>query len=134
MKKYTLDTNIISYLLKGNKNLSAILKKKIKEGNIVIINLITYYEICRGLLAINNLDKLEKFKDICNSFETGSITINTIYRAAIIYADLKRHGKLIDDADIFIASICMEDNLILVTNNEKHFQRIKGLKLENWVV
>jgi len=43
MKKYTLDTNIISYLLKGNKDLSTIFKKKIEEGNIFIINLITYY-------------------------------------------------------------------------------------------
>ena len=130
---YTLDTNIMSYLLKGNKDLLSKLKKKIEEEHTFIMNLITYYEVCRGLLAINNIDKLEKFKEICNLFETGEITINTVYRAAIIYSELKREGKLIDDADIFIASICMEDNLILVTNNEKHFQRIKGLKIENWV-
>ncbi|MFA4955628.1 MAG: hypothetical protein WC556_01480 [Candidatus Methanoperedens sp.] len=41
-------------------------------------------------------------------------------------------GDIIDDADIFIAACALTENAILVTNNEKHFERIEGLKLENW--
>jgi tRNA(fMet)-specific endonuclease VapC len=128
---YTLDTNIISYLLKGNKSLSDKLNEKIKQGNSIIINLITYYEICRGLIAINNKDKLDKFIKICNIFGIAPITETTFYRAAEIYASLKQEGNLIDDADILIAAICLEQDFILITNNEKHFQRVKKIRIEN---
>jgi len=50
-----------------------------------------------------------------------------------IYAALKKQGKLINDADILIASIVMANNAVLVTNNEEHFSRVKGLKIENWL-
>jgi predicted nucleic acid-binding protein len=48
-------------------------------------------------------------------------------------ADLEGAGTIIDDADLYIASCAKVHGLILVTNNMKHFKRIKGLKLENWV-
>ena len=50
-----------------------------------------------------------------------------------IYATLKKKGELINDADILIASIVKAHNAILVTNNEKHFLRVEGLKIENWL-
>jgi len=49
-----------------------------------------------------------------------------------IYASLKKSGNLINDADILIASI-MGHGAILITNNENHFKRIAGLKIENWL-
>jgi tRNA(fMet)-specific endonuclease VapC len=39
---------------------------------------------------------------------------------------------LIDNQDILIAGIALENNLVLVTNNEKHFARIPNLIIENW--
>lgn len=39
---------------------------------------------------------------------------------------------LIEDADIFIGAISIWYDSILITNNEKHFKRIEGLKIENW--
>ena len=50
-----------------------------------------------------------------------------------IYATLKKSGKLINDADILIASIVKAHNAVLVTNNEEHFSRIEGLRIENWL-
>lgn len=37
-----------------------------------------------------------------------------------------------DDIDLLIAGIAIENDMILVTNNERHFGRIPGLKIENW--
>ena len=48
-------------------------------------------------------------------------------------AFLEKEGKIIDDADLFIAACSIVNELTLVTNNEKHFRRIKGLKIENWL-
>lgn len=38
----------------------------------------------------------------------------------------------VDDADLFIACCALKTNRVLVTNNERHFSRIKELKIENW--
>lgn len=48
-------------------------------------------------------------------------------------ADLEEQGKSLDDLDLQIASIVVENDLHLVTNNIKHFEWVKELKLENWI-
>ena len=50
-----------------------------------------------------------------------------------IKADLKKEGKIINDSDLFIASIAISNKMRLVTNNDKHFKRIEDLKIENWI-
>jgi predicted nucleic acid-binding protein len=58
--------------------------------------------------------------------------IKTLDIAANIYASKKRHGNLIEDADILIAASCIAHGYILVTNNERHFAGINGLSVANW--
>jgi tRNA(fMet)-specific endonuclease VapC len=45
---------------------------------------------------------------------------------------LKTNGNSLADMDLMIASIALHHEMVLVTNNIKHFNRIKKLKLENW--
>lgn len=47
---------------------------------------------------------------------------------------LRKLGKTVEDMDLLIASICLKNNLILVTNNQKHFVNILNLQIENWTV
>lgn len=67
----------------------------------------------------------------------SNLILNPSYEAARmggeIYATLRREGKLINDADILIASIVKAHDAVLVTNNEEHFSRIEGLKIDNWL-
>jgi tRNA(fMet)-specific endonuclease VapC len=49
-----------------------------------------------------------------------------------IYADLRRNGKTVGNADIIIAAIVINNDEILTTNNIKHYEDIKFLKLDNW--
>ena len=46
---------------------------------------------------------------------------------------LKEQGNMIDDFDIVIAGQAISEGLIVVTDNIKHFNRIEGLKVENWI-
>ncbi len=46
---------------------------------------------------------------------------------------MKKEGNLIEDADILMAATALVQNLVLVTNNVSHFERIKGLELEDWL-
>ncbi len=52
---------------------------------------------------------------------------------AILRADLERKGLPIGNMDMLIAAHALRLDAILVTNNQRHFSRIAGLKLENWV-
>ncbi len=47
--------------------------------------------------------------------------------------ELGKQGLRIGDMDMFIAATALEENLILVTGNVKHFERVPGLKIENWM-
>jgi predicted nucleic acid-binding protein len=55
-----------------------------------------------------------------------------VERAAQLYADLRRQGKLIPDNDLLIAATALHHGLVLVTNNLHHFQRIPNLPISNW--
>ncbi len=48
-------------------------------------------------------------------------------------ARLRKAGTMISDLDLFIGCTAVENDLIMVTENESVFERIFGIKLENWV-
>ncbi len=52
--------------------------------------------------------------------------------SADIYADLRRKGTPLEDADILVAGTALAHDAVLVTRNLKHFERIEGLRLESW--
>ena len=46
---------------------------------------------------------------------------------------LRKKGELIDDLDLFIGATAIVNNMILVTDNEKHLNRLTNIKIENWI-
>lgn len=129
---YCLDTNIISYLMKGNKSVLQKLDALAEDDNEILIPSIAYYEIKRGLIANGATTKLTRFLNFVKEFGITELAVSTIDIAAQIYADLKKDGNLIEDDDIFIGATALENDAVLVTNNERHFGRIKDLKIEVW--
>jgi tRNA(fMet)-specific endonuclease VapC len=54
-------------------------------------------------------------------------------RFGVLKAELEARGEPLDDLDLQIASIAIETNSALLTNNTKHFKRVSGLQLINWL-
>ena len=129
---YYLDVNIVSYLLKGNKEIFSKLSDLASNDHIISIPNIVYYEIKRGLLANGASTKLNRFINFAKVLGIVELKTSTLDIAAQIYADLKNDGNIIEDDDIFIGAIALENDVILVTNNERHLGRIKDLKYEVW--
>ena len=78
--------------------------------------------------------KQKKFNMICNLLEILLLdNIDIFEKASEIYALLKNRGKLIPDADILIGASILTNNYTCVSDNTKHFKRINGLNLENWL-
>ena len=68
---------------------------------------------------------------------TKELTILPIFNSLNIYANekarLRKSGKMLDDFDLLIGATAIANNLILVTENEKHMERISKIRIENWI-
>jgi predicted nucleic acid-binding protein len=129
---YALDTNIISYILRGDDIVKKRWRKEESNGNRSVIPLIVYYEARRGLLANGATTKLRAFENLCFKLGVYDLTKADTDTAAGIYAALRRSGRTVEDADLLIAAQTVSRGYTLVTNNVKHFEGIEELQLENW--
>ena len=130
---YALDTNIISYMLRGDKEINRRWRREESIGNTSVIPLIVYYEVKRGLQIVEAKTKLEAFLHLCGDLTVEDLTTTDIDTAIRIYAERRKQGNLIEDADLLIAAQCITNDYTLVTNNTRHFECIDGLKYINWV-
>ena len=129
---YTLDTNAVSQLLNGNRNVLGHLQNALADGDEVVLNAICYYEIRRGLVLPRFQKKLAAFDRFIDAYGVLSLDELALDEAVTIYQDLRSKGTLIEDADLLIGAIAIANGATLITNNTKHFQRIQGILLEDW--
>ncbi len=132
MSKILLDTDILSYYLKGNEKVINAASEYLLQYKFLTISSLTSYEIMSGLEAKGAKQQLKLFKKFLNENEILNLSQDSIAISAQIYGELKKGGNIIDDMDLLIAGIAISNKLTLATNNEKHFIRIKDLKIANW--
>jgi tRNA(fMet)-specific endonuclease VapC len=132
MNRALIDTDILTYFLKGDSDVVQNLNIYLDYYDVLEINLITYYEILSGLLAKNALKQLTVFEDFISENIILPVTEKSIKISAEIYATLRKAGNSLDDVDLLIAGVAIENDMTLITNNVKHFSRIPGLRIENW--
>lgn len=132
MNRVLIDTDILSYYFKGDKKVVENFEIYLQHYDLIEISIITYYEILGGLLAKNALKQLRVFDDFVIDNLVIPLTDNSTKISAELYSTLKQTGKIVDDIDLLIAGIAIDNDLILITNNEKHFSRIPGLMIDNW--
>ncbi len=133
MKNYLLDTSICVFFLRGKLKLDEIIQKKGIEN--CFISEITVAELRFGAENSDNPNKSNKAVD---AFVNG-ISVLPIYGAINQYAKekvrLRKIGKpMNDEFDLLIGCTAVENKLILVTDNIKDFENIKGIKIENWFI
>jgi len=133
MIKYALDTNIVTYYLKGNEIIINRVTEETDNRNIIVIPPMVFYEIKRWLLTINSNKKLTLFETMCSLSGIGSIDREILEVASVIFSDCQKKGITVGDNDVLIAAYCIQYDLTLVTNNERHFKDIANLKMTNWL-
>jgi tRNA(fMet)-specific endonuclease VapC len=131
--KYLPDTNIISAIIDDNKDVIDLFEALYDDGHVFIISAINYYEITRGLTLPKFQKKRERFQAFLSKTEIVMLNVEILDLASSIYQQLKPLGRLIEDADTLIAATALHEKAILVTDNTKHFARVPGLQLENWI-
>ena len=126
---YLLDTNILSLFIKQNPKI--IQKIQLEEEKIALC-VVVQAECLFGAKKVKRLDLVDLYKDIFESFPNYSFDPKSCEIFTDLKAQLSDLGKIVEDFDLIIASICLANGLILVTNNLKHFKNIKVLKTEDW--
>jgi toxin of toxin-antitoxin system len=133
--KYLLDTNICIYIINENP-ISVLENLNSHKNDEIYISAPTISELYYGVLNSKrkeeNLMKLDKF---LNAFKDSILEFDL--KAAKQYASIRlfinQNGKRnIGDKDMDIAAVCLANDAILVTNNEKDFNFLPNLKIENW--
>ena len=133
MTRYMLDTDMCSYIIKERP--ASVLEhfKKLDMDNICI-SIVTYAELIDGVER-SSYKRINHavIKDFTRHLDVIKWEINAAEQYAVIRTKLEAKGTPIGAMDMMIAAHAKSLNTILVTNYQKHFTKVTGLKIENWV-
>jgi tRNA(fMet)-specific endonuclease VapC len=128
-----LDSDTLSEIMKGkDPQVLHNAREYLQEHRFLRFSLITRYEILRGLYAKDAERQIAAFLGRCQASIVYPLTEEIIDRAASLYGSLRKRGQMISEGDLLIAATALLQDLVLVTGNEDHFQRIEGLRFVNW--
>jgi len=131
--RFMLDTNICIYI--ARKQPPALLAKfeKLRPGE-AVLSVITYGELRFGAEKSQQRDAvLRNLEELISLLSVRPMPISTAGHYGLIRAHLEVKGKPIGGNDLWIAAHAIAEELVLVTNNTREFQRVPGLKMQNWV-
>ena len=128
---YFLDTNTLIYYFKGIGNVANRLLST--PPNEIAISTIVYYElevgIAKSMSPRKRKAQLQEFISLVNLIPFDHAAAKS---AALMRANLEKRGLPIGPHDILIAATAKANNGTLVTHNVKEFERVAGLKIEDW--
>ena len=132
MALYMLDTNAVSAVMRGNPLMDERLLQL--DPADWCISAVTHSEICYGLALRPEATTLVRAADAFLAVAT-TLAWDAVAAAAHgrLRAQLRQAGTPIGDFDEMIAAHALSVGAVLVTDNERHFRRISGLPVENWI-
>jgi tRNA(fMet)-specific endonuclease VapC len=129
--KYLLDTDTCVYALKQNRAVLGELLMRSRDE--VAVSVISEAELRTGAAKSSSPAKTVH---LVENFLAPLLIVEFTAEDAVIYAQvrarLERAGTPIGPLDTIIAAQAVSRNLTLVSNNEREFRRVKGLRVENW--
>ena len=131
MKNFLLDSDICVALIRNHQNV----KKKLSviSSERCFISEITVAELRFGAESSGRREREHGIVDlICEKYTVLPIS-DAIRTFAIEKARLCSIGRKIPDFDMLIGATALYHELVLVTNNTKHFERMENIQLENWM-
>ena len=126
-----IDTDILSFYFKSDSKVIDQFGNDLKEFDQINISIITYHEILASSKFKKAQKKIQEFEEFVANNNIIYLSEESAKRSGDIYVDLRKKGITIGTSDLPIAGIALDNSLTLITNNEKHFEPIKGLKTEN---
>lgn len=132
MKPALIDTDILSMFFRGNVNVVSQFQAYLAEYRQINLSIVTYYEVLSGLKHRDAQKQLTLFVDFAAQNIILPLTVQSVTLSADNYAKLRKDGTPVDDIDLLIAGVSLANNLVLVTHNQRHFNPIEFLELQDW--
>ncbi|MGK9234265.1 type II toxin-antitoxin system VapC family toxin [Inquilinus limosus] len=131
--RYLLDTNICIYIRRRRPQEVLTRFEKLKPGE-AALSVITYGELLYGVEKSPSRAKaMRVLRELVAYLPVLPLPADVGEAYGAIRADLEVRGEVIGNNDLWIAAHAKAAKLTLVTNNEREFRRIGGLKIQNWV-
>ncbi len=136
MIRYLLDTNVLLHVVNRSQGYEKIESKLLEaKANSLAVSVITVWEIFRMAEKAKAPTKASKAAlQFLDKFRVIPMSKTSAARGGQIHGALANIGQTIGERDSMIAGIALESNYTLVTDNVREFERVIGLKLENWRV
>jgi tRNA(fMet)-specific endonuclease VapC len=132
MLKYMLDTNIAIYVIKRRP--LEVLASFNRYADRMCISAITEAELLHGAEKSQQREhNLRQIADFVSRLDVLPYSSKAAAHYGDIRANLERKGTPIGVNDLHIAAHARSEGLVIVSNNLKEFERVEGLRLENWV-
>jgi predicted nucleic acid-binding protein len=126
--KYLIDTDWIIDHLNGVETITIKLERFASSG--ICTSIISVAELYEGVYGSKDYDTS---LGILETFLEGITVLSIDHEVCKIFGrernKLRKQGNMIGDFDLLIASMCLRHNLILLTNNKRHFEKIDTLKI-----
>ena len=137
MDQSLLDTDILSEIIRGrNYNIMKNAGNYRLQWQQFTTSVITVYEVVRGFHRIQQEQRIQELFTWLNSNTVVKLDQEAAEIAGRIHSDLERTGQTIGRADPMIAAIAITQQLVLVTGNTAHYQRVQSLGypliIANW--
>ena len=133
MLRYMLDTDICIYVIKDRP--SELRERFNRQSQHLCMSAVTHAELVYGA---EKSAHVERNLDVVENFAARMPVLPFDEKAATHYgeirASLERKGEPIGPHDLMIAGHARSESLTLVTNNTREFERVDGLRIENWSV
>ena len=132
--RYLLDTNICIYIRQNRPEEVLRRFRKLRPGE-AVLSVITYGELLYGAAKSRERSQaLARLRELVGVLPAAALPETAADAYGTIRADLESKGQMIGNNDLWIAAHALAAGLILVTNNEKEFRRVRGLKVQTWTV
>lgn len=130
--RFLLDTNIFIYIRQRRPEKVSQRFRKLHPGE-AAISIITYGELLYGAArSVRRADALARLSALIDLLPILPLEERAAHTYSEIRAELESKGEMIGNNDLWIAAHALAAGLTLVTNNEKEFRRVRGLKVQNW--
>jgi tRNA(fMet)-specific endonuclease VapC len=131
-KMYLLDTNIVSYWMRGDQAVIFRIKNQVPSD--LSLSAVTLAEIWYGIekSPVKKKERRSKIEKIYSVLRVYPFDEAAAWNYAVIRAQLERKGIVISERDTQIAAIAMANGLTVVTHNVKEFRHIEKLAIEDW--
>jgi len=130
--RYLLDTNICIYIRKERPEEVLRRFRKLRPGE-AVLSVITYGELLYGAVkSEQRVTAMERLRELLILLPALALPETAAEAYGRIRAELESKGEMIENNDLWIAAHAVAARLILVTNNEREFRRVRELKVQNW--